>query len=593
MPDILNRGRWEAAFPCARLWTTSTWAVTDLAPHLEAIASIDPADAWQSVVPGTIYEGPQTIVIEAGGVDASGQQYTSNQFVVTLKDRTPPTIEVELFGNDSEPLTSPGGLKYFQPPVTITANVVAADNVDGQMASAPDPEIDIYVDCQVLIDAIELTAPGYYTLRVRASDSAGNTSYYSELFEVRKNLNLEAAAAIESSSVTPIGANDLVEATVYLTSEQVDPCVINLATFSLWLLDGDGQQVATAPLRMSPGYTIGGAYNLSMADFDLCVWRLAVQGEVPAGAMSIPGLQFVVTGSGLHGDPGTFDFISRKQPFVAQADAQTVLLNEVNPDCDCGDPPPPPPPPPCEWKSQFIPDDPPVDDFYSTPPPETCVYENCAGLEYAIFAAPNTFMGAAYAWEWCPTFCGLKQEEDKTVASGGTLKVWLEGEDCCDDCEIDVSARPRFRASAAINPRATAGAAGELAVAIPGCGQVIAAGGAAVSSVQEGTFGFSSPYGGVSIPYVTQDTMDSDVPSAQSACEPYPHCSIQINVSTKARIEVIAESTVVWGAGEALANLWDAVMRLTVTPHADDSCGPVIDDDVPIDYDDCNPWVIE
>src|SRR5690606_18240406 len=123
------------------------------------------------------------------------------------------------------------------------------------------------------------------TLRVRASDSAGNTSYYSELFEVRKNLNLEAAAAIESSSVTPIGANDLVEATVYLTSEQVDPCVINLATFSLWLLDGDGQQVATAPLRMSPGYTIGGAYNLSMADFDLCVWRLAVQGEVPAGAM--------------------------------------------------------------------------------------------------------------------------------------------------------------------------------------------------------------------------------------------------------------------------------------------------------------------
>ena len=310
----------------------------------------------------------------------------------------------------------------------------------------------------------------------------------------------------------------------------------------------------------------------------------------------------MLTGSGAHGEPGEFDFITKRRAFAAEADANATLLQDIVPDCQCDcelppcdddDPPPPPPTPPCEWKSQFIPDDPPVD-LVVIQTTETCVgYTDCAGVDLGLYAAPDTFEGAAYAWEWCPTFCQMKQDEDETVISGGTLSVWLEGEDCCDDCEIDVSARPRFRARAEINPRATAGAAGELAVAIPGCGVIVAAGGAAVSSTQEGTFGFSSPYGGVSIPYVTQDTKDSAAPSAQSACSPYPHCSIQIGITTTARIEVIAESTLVWGAGEAFAQLWNATIRLTVTPHADNSCGTVINDDVPINYDECNPWVIE
>ena len=563
------------------------WVVPDLTGYLDETTTIDPATAWQSVAAGTVFGGPQTVVIDAGGTDGAGVPFVAVKLVVALQDVTPPTLDVDLLGDGMLAMVSPGGLGYFVAPVTITADSFATDNVDGGVVAAA-LNVDISVDC-IGPGPVVLADTGYYTLHARVTDSSGNTTYASQLFEVRDRYNLEAAAAIEALTVTAGSPTDTVEATVLLTSEMFEAEDINLATLALWLIDAEGAAIGTSPLTPAPGYVVAGAYDPALVDLDAGVWRLAVRGQVPSGALAQPGVRFSITGSGLHGTPEAFDFLVVSEPFVADNAAHPTLLTHLTPMSTANIPPSPPAAPPCEWKSQFIQDDPPVD-IVHIDTRQSCLFSECAGTQFILYAAPYTFGGYAKVWETCAAICDLIQEEVHTVASGGRMKVWLEPRDCCSDCEIDVSARPRFKARAEINPRATAGAGGEIAVSIPGCGTVRAAGGAAVSSITEGNFGFTTPWGGLNIPYLTQQNEDEQAPHNESACEPYEHCSIEINVATTARIAVVAESTLEWGSGSAVARLWDAVVRLRVTPHAGTGCGTVLRDGIPIIYNECSPW---
>lgn len=571
----------------ATLDDLGTWTMPDLSEFTAETTGVPVAVAWQSVPSGMTFGGPQAVIVDVGGLDGDGDPVTAAKLVIALEDVTPPTLEVVLLGDGQPPMVSPGGLDYFLAPVTISAVSSAFDNVDSVITNSV-VSVDASVGCEGPSPVV-IASAGYYSYWAKATDSSGNTTYHKQLFEVRDRWNLDATAVVESLAVVPGSPLDTVDAVILLTSDIFESEDINLATLALWLSDSAGETVGTRPLRLVPGYVIGEGYDPALVNLQDGVWRLAVRGQVPTGALGQAGIRFSITGSGSHGTPEEFDFMVVEQQLTVEPNPEAALIAQAVPVSTADMPPPAPPALPCEWRSQFVQDDPPVD-VVIVDTSETCVYDNCAVLQFALFASPYDFGGYAHARETCPTFCQLKQEKDAAVISGGRMKIWLEGDDCCPNCEIDVSARPRFRASASINHRATAGALGSLGIAIPGCGQVVAAGGVGVTTEEAGSIGLSTPWGGVEVPYSTQDTEDSDTFAAQSACTPYEHCSIEIGVVSQARLEVVAESTLIWGSGGATARLRGAAVRLKVTPHVVGPCFDVIRDGVDITYDMCSPW---
>lgn len=557
------------------------WAVPDFTTNLDEIIGAQPASAWQATQAGTLVTGPQTLVMEVGGVD-QGTPYTSSRLVITLKDRTGPTVTIAIQGNGTAGFDSPSGLKYFIAPADISANWTAIDNVDGPIASTG---AVIDVDCEVVEanSPAHITSPGLYTLRGTFRDAAGNSTFVAEMFEVRNSHNYKIETAINSLTITSGQELDFVEAEVLLAGGPNPACEFAPASVEVWLLDQDGNAINEVPLRAAPDAIVNGQYNSSRIGFDLCVLRLSVQGYVPADALASGNTRYFVTGSGLDGEPGAFDFITEKNRFTETEEAaETLSAFAPSQNCNCQTPSPPPP---CQWKWQFIPDDPPVDMKQANYTHGCTIYSSCSGVSAGLYAAPHIMEGAAYAWDTCPVVC-TGEHWDEVVASGGILKVWLSGTNCCQNCEIDALARLRFKAHVDIDPWADAAALGELAVAIPGCGNIIASGGAAVNSHDSGNVTLSSPFGGVTIPYVTSELSDSDAPSAQSACTPYPHCSITIQISTKGRLHVNVESSILNQGAQAFAHLYDTMVKVEVTPTTIPPC-TAIGNGVPITLRHC------
>ena len=474
-------------------------------------------------------------------------------------------------------------MKYFKGGVNLDPAVSVTDNLDDLLV---DVEIDpqVFVGYGEYIDIAELTEPGYYTVRAQAKDSAGNETHVAEMIEIRDRYLHGVTAAIESITVTSLGTEDFVQATLLFASEEVGQCYIDIATLSVNTLGADP---ATTNHRLRPAadFIVNGSYNPAVVDREDCVTRVLVEGNLPAGTATDGSLDFFVTASGREGEPDAFDVMSNRVQLAADSNANAIFTDIAGIDCNCDDPPGPEPT--CRWISNFVPD--PVDLIDHRPPTFACTVTPgdpvlCASIDYGMFAAPNAVMGAAYATEWCPPWCGLKMEKDDTVQSGGVLNVQLQG-DCCDECDIAVEGRPVVRTKAAINHKATAGASAIVAITAP-CGSADAESAAAVSTHAAGTFGISTPYGGATVPYVNHDTEDSDVSDVNDVVCSHNECSITVTVATRGRMEVIAESTIVHGTGEAFAKIYDAQARLKVTPETD--CD-VPNDGVPIELDECLP----
>lgn len=554
------------------------WTVPGIERALSELSSVDPSSAWQSLSPGVVLSGPQTAVIYGGEILPDGSQATTNVLVVAIEDRTAPTASFSLMSTAGDPLVSPGGVQYFMAPATIAAAVTSIDNVDGPGTGPTGP---VFVECDELVEWMVIPDPGQYMIRTIVSDAAGNKREVSQMFEVRDRLNERAVAAIGEVAVVAGDPFDLVSATVFLSSNEFDPCEVNLSTLALWLLDDTGQEVSSTPLRPMAGYRAGGVYDSSLASFDECVWELRLSGQLPSGAAAMQGTRFILTGSGAHGTSGEFDLLSLPQPFSPTLDARDSVLAEIQTDCGCGNNPPPPPyDPACQWRSQFIEDDAMI---LGDAVQETCIYTDCRGWSYNVWAFPETITGNAMAYNWCDALFCSNASVTKTAASGGIYKVWLEGEDCCDDCTIEVIARPQFKVEAWINPKATAAIAGGLNVGFPGC-PVVAEGGVAISTIISGSAGFSTPWGGLSIPILSSKKYDDDIIQNQSSCLPYDRCSITIAIQTYISTEVVADTTLSALSAYAETRLSNARLRMEVSPDSEcDTDG----DGVPFELDNC------
>lgn len=86
------------------------WLLPDFTSKLGDLTDVQPGDPWQANAPGTIFTGPQTVVMEVGGHDGA-TPYTSSHLVITLRDLTPPVVSYEILAGGQPGLDSPSGLK--------------------------------------------------------------------------------------------------------------------------------------------------------------------------------------------------------------------------------------------------------------------------------------------------------------------------------------------------------------------------------------------------------------------------------------------------------------------------------------------------
>ena len=549
------------------------WTVPDLTDYLDATTNIDPAGAWQSVAAGTVYAGEQVVLIDAGGLDANNDPVAAVKLVISLEDVTAPIIDVQLLADGLPMLVTPGGLDYALAGSAVWADTLATDNVDGQINTTT-----MSVDCAEAEEPTTIAGTGFHTTTVTATDAAGNTAERTILFEVRDRFDHPAAAAVAALSVTPGTPNDTVNAVVLLAADAFDARYINLATLSVWLRDADGTLIGE-PLSLADGWLDNGSYDPALVTMNSGIWSLAIEGQVPAGALDAPGVSFAITGSGLHGDPDAFDLLTTSRPFATDADPVAAILAQVSP-AGNGPTPPPPPTPACRWKFQFVSDHIDFEDRFDS--------DACGHTEVNMEATGHYIQGTAGAGDWCYTD-GAHADSDG-VTSGGTLSVYLEPRGCCQDCSISIVARPRFSASAEIDGGGSkrAVAAGLISIATP-CGNTSAVGGVAV-----GDYSGSSvlvPVGGqqVEIPVDSADSADQTFQGNLSCVR--DACSVEISIVTGAYIAVSADMGLFsWSFAEADGRIFRSSLGMTITPQTHGAC-VVTNDGQPINIEDCNDGV--
>ncbi|MCW5762365.1 MAG: hypothetical protein KIT88_03870 [Phycisphaeraceae bacterium] len=543
----------------APLDSDGVWMMPDLTDYTVATTAVDPADAWQSVVSGSIFGGPQTVLVEIGGLDGDDEPFAAARLVIALVDVTPPTLVVELLGDGMPPMVSPGGVDYFVAPVTVSAIASALDNVDSVITNSVIP-VNGSIGCEGP-GPVVIASTGYYIYEATATDAAGNTAYYTRMFEVRDRFNHEAAAAIESLTVTPGTSTDLVEARLLLTSDMFEAEDINLATVALWLSDAEGQPIGSNPLVPAPGYILNGAYDPSLVGLNAGVWRLAMQGNVPAEALAQAGVRFSVTGSGLHGTPEAFDLMVVSEPFAANAAAQPTLLSLLTPMSSTSSLPNPRPGVSCRWVDQLILDE--ADTHVN-------IWTGLCGSSVIYVNATGTSVnGQAHASD-AMCFGTSNPAESGGVASGATYIVLLEPRGCCVDCSISIVARPKFKAKAEINPPASALAGGLLSIATP-CGNTEAAGGVGVgdfdTSVVEITIGdYSFPIPINDASQSVSQTFQGNMSCVVNACR------VEVSIATGAYLSVSAAATILNWYAEAFASIRQSDLGLTVTPWSGGGC---------------------
>lgn len=543
----------------ATLDDLGTWTMPDLSEFTAETTGVPVADAWQSVPSDMTFGGPQAVIVDIGGLDGNGNPVSAAKLVIALEDVTPPMLEVELLGDGQPPMVSPGGLDYFLAPVTISAESTAFDNVDSVITNSVVP-VDGSVGCEGP-GPVVIASAGYYIYEATATDAAGNTAYYTRLFEVRDRYNYEATAAIESWTVTSGAPTDLVEAMLLLTSDMFEVEDINLATVAVWLADSGGESIGGGPLRLASVYVDNGAYDPDLVDLDAGIWRVTVQGEVPAGAMAQSGLRFSVTGSGLHGTPDAFDFVVGRRPLVARLDADAVLRTEAPPLSMADDPPPPPAIPPCRWKDELVLDKP--DDYVH-------MWFGVYGSSLiTVEATGRHIWGTANAYDNMCWFTS-NAAETGSVASGATYSVFLEGANCCPDCSIAIVARPRFKAQVEINPPASAVAGGLISIATP-CGDTQAAGGVGLGDFETETVEVT--IGDYTFPIMIDDAVQAlSQPFQGNLSCTVDACRVDVSIATGAYLSVTAGATILNLYAGAIAKIRDSKLGLTVTPTAAQGC---------------------
>lgn len=520
-----------------------TWTVPDLSPYFESTTSVGPGDGWQALPQGTVFTGEQTIVVDGGGVDAGGQQVVTSHFVITTKDVTKPSVALQLQSSD-QPFVSPGGgHPYFVTPTTVTPLAVASDAVDAS------PTVSVWHNGQPYVPGTQVSEPGVHTFSVLAVDSAGNEDWSSQLFEIRSRRNFGGDIYVADLAVTEgPGGIEQVVATLRLTSIDFDVKSLNPGTIDLWLVNEDGAWIEAT----------GGAPVL--VDYEDCRYEFVFVADFSGAPLAAlpPGL--AITGRGLTSTASEYDF-------VASAPAQIDIDPFVPPCGDTGEPDPPDPAP-CEWVIQPC-----------TGPAQSCTWSNFSFVGntpgsasvMGMWVTCTTVTGSGYCWITVPWPASVNSVCSKV--NGGTMNVFLSGDDCCTDCTINVVASPKVTGTAKVDPLGSATVSSTISVGVGGTG-ASASGSVSLSNDDGGTITIN----GVPIPVGAGTTKKSYAAVAQPPLnQNFQTCSLSITIATAGTIDTNASTNLINWYGYAGGAFGTATPGLTITPQTNCGEGEIVD----------------
>jgi hypothetical protein len=542
--------------PCSdleyRLSDAGAFSMPDLRSLVKNTEYPGPTALSQTPPPGAPFSGKQVVYAEVLATNQSGKHETC-RFKVAIVDKTKPAITVTL-QSSAQQLRTPSGIPYFRTPASVTANIIAADAVD------PQPFLERFLDGQPYSGGA-VTSTGFHSIGVRAIDQSGNVATEAFLFQIVDRYQHSGRVVVENyyevpgtNGIAGIGVTLLVAGTAFAARD------LHLATIAVWFTDSTGRWLHAESLGILGGITSpAGAfsYATAQAEYEQCYWRMEFFGDFTGHELHTSPAKIEVVGSGLHFDSDAIDFTAQT-PAAEVPDPLSALQDII---IGCPEPPDPPDPPeqpepPCrfnQWWSIWE-----ADDEEGEGIVQPCIPEGAEGeWHYELHARHNNIMGHGYARDQC---IGLGAACSSAVQGGGLYKARFEPQGCCGSCQIEVSARPKYKVHVRVNPPAAAAGVGHLGVS-SGTWGVHASGGLAI-----GDWGTQSiNLGGYDIP-VTEAV--HDITQSFDALPPYStivnNCSVNVWVATAAAVSVSANNSVINATALAESRVFEADLRLHV-----------------------------
>ena len=526
------------------LMPDGTWTVENFQGYLEAATGMTSDDAWQSIPIGTVLHGPQVVVIQAGGVIIIPDDANSAQFVVRLDDISVPETVISLIGDN--PRSMPAApYDYYTIPTAVKVQVAVTDGVDES------PELELWHNGEPYSNGSEISEVGVHTISARSRDRSGNASWTSEMFEIRKRPNHGAEIYVDDIQ-TETDANGVQQAYLDLlvTAEQFDMKRLNPSTIDLWLLEDDGTWVAAA------------STETPIIDYEDCRYRLrytldlsgSTNGELP------PNL--AITARGATGTLDEYDVLATQEMRVA-------IPPFIAPCEDRGDPDPPLDAE-CEWVTQS-----------NFPPPQKCLWANFSFVPsdwftpgsasvMSLWVTPTQVAGSGYCW-----VSGVLHGDVSSscaLTNGGTVNVFLNGDNCCNQCIINVSANPSISGTVFVDPTASVDMSGSISIGVGGASATAAG---SISLAQDGSgtmiindFLFPLPAGTLRKSWAA--------PASPPLNQDFHTCNLSATISTMGAINTNAQTGWTDWRGEARGTFTGSQLGLDFNPRTEcDDIDPI------------------
>lgn len=284
---------------------------------------IDQAPAAGTIVSG---EGRTEIFITVQDTN-TGHLRTAIVDLWTV-DVTPPEITIVLAAHPVA--QTPNGMLYFVLPKTVTPSVTATDNTGGPVT------LDVTTD--ETPGAVAVSEKGIHAVHVVAEDEAGNVSVETVRFQLRDRPVADVRATVDHYSFTRANGQVTMDATLLVASDDIEVKDLTLGTMTLWLADAEGRWMNTSQIHIEDAYAPGAnefLHNSAKAHYDDSYWTVEFEAVYPAANFPTDPVKLSLTGRGLAGEPGAFDFIVTDLPAaaspnaLAELDAQTDLTADI------------------------------------------------------------------------------------------------------------------------------------------------------------------------------------------------------------------------------------------------------------------------
>ncbi len=467
-------------------------------------------------------------------------------------DITPPRVEIELIGT-RESQISPAGLPYFVAPVSVALVVSAQD------ASDPSPVVETVLDDEPYSPDMAVSALGIHTVHATAVDRDGNHQTESVTFQIRERPVYAAYTLVEEFQCVE-GPRDIrrIQGTLILASDQFDTSHINLSSLGIWLLGESGEWMTDQPIRVRGGSRSaqpGLRSHRADAEFEECVWAIDFFAQFRAQSLVACPASLAVTGRGLANQPDAFDLVGFAL-VLPDPQGRSALIEQ---DWTCEDPgedPPEDDPVPCQWKIEPSPVTPAICSGSNAGNGVFCAWGHSLFLRVdgdRFNGSSTAFASGAGLGNFCSA--GLTCSRSNSMS----YQVFLEGDDCCNDCTIQFMASPTFTARVSLNPNGSASAGGYLSVCPP-CGCASASGSVTVHN-DDDAFGSIN-----NVPFVTPliGGAASISPIGNMPACTVNACSATVSIAASGDLSTLAYTSLYNNYAEADASLTNASAGLQI-----------------------------